>query len=351
MKKLLLIVVCIFSFTSTSCFLKQKDLGQMLFPISLGISYENEQYNVYLQILDTSTLSIVETETSSKETSFVLIHASDKDISKALGNLGLKSLTYISAIKVKSIVLHKSILEDSPINYYDIANYFINTPLFRTRVQLFVTDIKLKDFYNVQYMLVGASVYSHTNEEQPQIIRGFTDPSFLLDSLKSKSENNRMYHFPIMNINEENIDSGDSDGKTKKVKSYKYDGICFSTYNENKKFQCLNKKEALGFRLYKEIDFINIELSDMNNPINIILENINWKNKINDGSFTIDLKLQASISMNNSDFSILEIKEQLRNKIFTTIRETLEISYEKDIDIYHLNDYAYRKNSTLKKFI
>jgi hypothetical protein len=105
--------------------------------------------------------------------------------------------------------------------------YFINTPLFRSKIQLFTTNTKLEDFYSVQYMLVGASVYSHTNEEEPQIIRGFTTPSFLIDSLKSKEENNRMYHFPIMDVNEENISSGDSKGELKQTKTIhnKYDGF------------------------------------------------------------------------------------------------------------------------------
>ena len=340
----------VFSLTllSSGCFLKQKDLGQMLFPISLGVSYEDDKYSVYLQILDTSTLSIVETESSSRETSFVLIHAEDKDLSKALGNLGLKALTYISAIKIKSIVLHKSIFDDSPLDYHDLANYFINTPLFRTRVQLFVTETKLKDFYSVQYMLVGASVYSHANEEEPQIIRGYTKPAFLLDSLKSNSENKRMYHFPIMNLNEESIDSGDPSGKTSKVKAYKYDGICFTTYNEKKKYDCLSKEEALGYRLYSEVGYITEDLGDMNNPINILLENINWKNKIENNVFVIDLKLKASISLNISDYTILEIKEKLKEKINKIIFSTLSFAYEKNIDIYHLNDYAYRKNRNIK---
>ena len=117
MKKFLIYLTLLTTLLTSGCFLEEKDLGQMLFPISLGITYEENQYKVYLQILDTSTLSIVETESSQRETSFVLIHAEDKDIGQALGKLGLKAQTYISAIKVKSIVLHKSILEESPIEH------------------------------------------------------------------------------------------------------------------------------------------------------------------------------------------------------------------------------------------
>lgn len=346
MKKLTLLIIILSSLLTTGCFLKEKDLGQMLFPISMGLEYKDNKYKIYLQVLDTSALSIVETESSKSDTTFVLIHAEDENINEAITKIGLKALTYISAIKLKSIVIHKSIIEDSPLNYHDLMNYFINTPLFRTKVQLFMTDTDLNDFYSVQYMLVGASVYSHTNEDEPQIIRGFTNPSFLLDSLKSNSESKRMYHFPIMNVDEENIDSGDSKGELKKTKSYKYDGICYTTYTD--KINCLNKEEAIGYRWYSEVEFVNVETGTLESPINIIVENVKWKNSIKNNKFEINIKLKTHISLNFTDFSIEKIKEKFNNKIKKDILDTLSNAYNKNIDIYHLNDYALRKNKNLK---
>jgi len=348
LKKITLLILVITSFLTSGCFLKEKDLGQMLFPISLGLTYENNKYKIYLQVLDTSTLSIVETESSKSETTFVLIHAEDENLNEAISKIGLQALTYISAIKLKSIVLHKSIFEDAPIDYHTIMKHFINTPLFRTKVQLFVTEDKLDDFYSVQYMLVGASVFSHTNEEEPQIIRGYSNPSFLLNSLKSFSEDNRMYHYPIMTVTEDTIDSGDQSGETKKVKSYKYDGVCFSTYSKEKTFECLNKEEAMGYRWYSEVEFVNVKFGTQENPVNIIIDKTKWKNSIINNKFEINVKLEGLISFNLSNYSIEKIIEETNNKVKEDIIKTLEIALNKNIDIYHLNDYAFRKNKDLK---
>ena len=273
MKKISFILIICFSLLSSGCFLKEKDLGQMFFPISLAISYEDDKYTIYLQVLNTSTLSIVETETSQSDTTYILIHAEGTSISDAFTQLGLKALTYISAVKLKSIILHSSVLEKGPLSYEEICQYFINSPIFRTRVQVFITNTEIKEFYSVRYMLVGSSVYSHTNEKDPQIIRGYANPTYLINALKSVKDENRMYYFPIMDVKDENIDEGGSDGKLKSVKTYFYNGICFSTYSEVK-IKCLTKEEAMGVRWYEELKSINVEVGDNKTPINIIINKL-----------------------------------------------------------------------------
>jgi len=341
LKKISIILIICFSLLTSGCFLKEKDLGQMFFPVSLGISYEENKYKIYLQVLDTSSLSIVETESGQKETSYILIHAENESISEAFAQLGLKARTYISAVKLKSIILHTSVLQDGPLNYEQLCNYFINSAIFRTRVQVFSTSTKLEDFYSVKYMLVGSSVFSHTNEDNPQIIRGYASPTYLIDALKSSIDNNRMYYFPIMDVKEENIDEGDSDGKLKPVKTYFYNGICFSTYNE-KRIKCLSKEEVLGIRWKDELEYINVDVGDNISPINLIINKINWKNEIKENNFIIDLKIKSQISLNVSSLTINEIKDSLVKEIKKDITNTLKIAYENDIDIYHLNDYAIR---------
>ena len=60
------------------------------------------------------------------------------------------------------------------------------------------------------------------------------------------------------------------------------------------------------------------------------------------------LKANAIINFNLSNYSIEKIKEEINKQIKKDIIDTLTISYNKNIDIYHLNDYAYRKNKDIK---
>jgi len=347
MKKFLTLLIFASSLLTSGCFIKQKDLGQMFFPISLGITYEENKYKIYLQVLNTSTISIVETEGSINESTYILIHEEDEDINKLFTKLGLKTLTFISAIKLRSIIINKSVFDEGPIEYHELFQYFINNPIFRTKVQMYITDKDIEEFYSVKYNLVGTGIYSHASDKDPKLIQGYTTPAYLLDSLKSYYEDDRMYSFPIMDVNEELVEEGDKDGKLKNIKSYAYGGICFTTYSETN-LECLNKEEAKGYRWYNELSFLNVDMMDNNTPLNIIVDKSKWKTKINKDTFEIKISTESYINLNLTNLSIEEIKEKLNNEIKKDVVNTLKLAYEKDIDIYHLNDFAIRKNKDMK---
>lgn len=347
MKKIFAILIVFLTLTSSGCFIKEKDLGQMFFPISLGITYEENKYKMYLQVLNTSTISIVETEGSINESTYILIHDEDKDINKLFTKLGLKNLTYISAIKLRSIIINKSIFEQSPIKYYDLFKYFINSPIFRTKVELFVTEKNIEDFYGLKYNLVGTGIFSHATNKEPKLTTGYTKPSYLIDCLKSYYENKRMYHFPIMDVEENTIEEGDKEGKLKNIKTYAYKGICFTTYS-GETVECLDKEQAKGTRWHNELKSINVDLNQNNKPLNIIVDKSNWKIKIKNNTFEINVSTQAYININLTTLSLDEIEKNLNNQIKKEIEDTLLLAYKKNIDIYRLNDYAYRTNKNIK---
>ena len=348
MKKLLMIITIITSLITSGCFIKEKDLGQMFFPISLGITYENNKYKVYLQVLNTSTISIVETEGSINESTFILIHEEDEDINKIFTKLGLKTLTYISAIKLRSIIFNKSVFDEGPLEYNELCKHFINSPIFRTKVNIYITEETLEDFYSVKYNLVGTGIYSHASNKDPKLIKGYTTPSYLLDSLKSYYENKRTYPFPIIKVREDVIEEGDKEGKLKNIKTYAYEGICFTTYNSFSKIKCLNQEEALGYRFYKELSFLNVDFNENNSPINVIIDKSNWTTDIKNNKFEITITNESYINVNLTTLSSDEIRNRLNEEIKKDVLNTLSLAYNNNIDIYHLNDYAFRKNKDLK---
>ena len=347
MKKLFMIIAFSSTLLTSGCLIQEKDLGQMFFPISLGITYEDNKYKMYLQVLNTSTISIVETEGSINESTYILIHEEDEDINKLFTKLGLKTLTFISAIKLRSIIINKSIFTDSPLKYYDLFQYFINSPIFRTKVNVYVTEKDIEEFYSLKYNLVGTGIYSHASDKEPQLIQGYTKPSYLIDALKSYYENKRMYSFPIMDVEEDIIEEGDKEGKLSSIKSYSYEGVCYTTYSDIT-IECLTKEENMGSRWYNELSFLNIDLGNNENPINAIVNKSKWKTKIKDNAFEIKIKAETSINLNLTNLSLNEITKKLNEQIKKDVYNTLKIAYEKNIDIYHLNDYAYRKNKNLK---
>lgn len=346
MKKLLVFIIILSSFLTSGCFIKSKNLSEMFFPISLGIEYLDNEYKIYMQILNTSTASVIEIEDSQKDTTFIIVNSKNKNIGEAFDNLGLKSMSLVSAIKLKTIIFHKSIFEDSPLDYETICEYFVNNPIFRTKVQTYITDIELSEFYSVKYMLSGTDIYSYLSGDNPKILRGNTKTSYLLDSLKNYADNKRMYYFPIINVKEGNTQEGKQDGTLKLVKNYYYNGICYTTYSD-KNIECLNEEESIGFRWYSEMKEISLNIMDGNDITSIIVKSTDWKSRIKENKFYIEVKLKAFINLNLSSLSIDAITSKVNAKIKEDIKNTLDIGYNKSIDIYRLNDYSYRKNSNL----
>jgi hypothetical protein len=347
MKKLFLLIVLASTLLTSGCLIKEKDLGQMFFPISLGITYEDSKYKIYLQVLNTSTISIVETEGSISESTYILIHEEDEDINKIFTKLGLKTLTYISAIKLRSIIINKSVFDKGPVDYHELCQYFVNSPIFRTKVKVYITEKDIEEFYSIKYNLVGTGIYSHASDKSPQLIQGYTIPAYLIDSLKSYYENNRMYSFPIMDIKENLIEEGDKEGKLKNIKAYAYGGVCYTTYSKSR-LECLTKEETAGYKWYNELSYLNNDLGNNSNPLNVIVDKSKWKTEIENNTFQITVSTQSYININSTNLSLNEIKKRLNEKIKKDIENTLKIAYEKDIDIYHLNDYAFRKGKNLK---
>lgn len=347
MKKIYMIIIIISSLLTSGCFIKTKNLGEMFFPISLGIEYTDGEYKIYMQILNTSTASVLEVEGSQNETTFIVVNSKNKNISEAFDNLGLKSSSLVSAIKLKTIIFHKSIFEDSPLDYETICQYFVNNPIFRTKVQTYITDTDLSEFYSVKYMLSGTDIYSYLSGKNPKILRGNTKTSYLLDSLKNYSDNKRMYYFPIINVKEGNTEEGKEDGSLKSVKNYYYKGICYTTYND-KNIECLSEEEAIGFRWYSEMMEISINLLDQDSPIGIIVKKTDFKTKIKENKFYIEVKLKTFVNINLSSLSLDEITKKINDLVNKDIKNTLANGYNKSIDIYRLNDLAYRKHKNLK---
>lgn len=346
MKKALLLVIILTSLLTSGCFIKSKNLSEMFFPISLGIEYVDDEYKIYMQILNTSTASVIEIEDSQKDTTFIIVNSKNKNISEAFDNLGLKSMSLVSAIKLKTIIFHKSIFEDSPLDYETICEYFVNNPIFRTKVQTYITDIELSEFYSVKYMLSGTDIYSYLSGDNPKILRGNTKTSYLLDSLKNYSDNKRMYYFPLINVKEGNTQEGSQDGTLKLVKNYYYNGICYTTYS-SKNVECLNEEESIGFRWYSEMEEISLNITNEEDIIGIIVKNTDWKARIKENKFYIEVKLKAFINLNLSSLSIDEITNKVNSFVKNDIKNTLSNGYKRSIDIYRLNDLAYRKNTNL----
>ena len=150
-----------------------------------------------------------------------------------------------------------------------------------------------------------------------------------------------------MDVEESTIEEGDKEGKLQPLKTYAYKGICFTTY-KGETIECLDKEQAKGVRWYNELKSINVDLNQDNNPLNIIVDKSKWKTKIKNNTFEINVSTLAYININLTSFNLKEIEESLNNHIKKEIEDTLLLGYQKNIDIYKLNDYAYRNKESIK---
>ena len=91
MKKIKIIVVMSLVFCFSGCILHKKDITQMVFPMTVLLSKQNNKFQIYLLVLSNSISSIIEMESSQHDTLYTTIMFEGDTISEETITTGLVS--------------------------------------------------------------------------------------------------------------------------------------------------------------------------------------------------------------------------------------------------------------------
>jgi len=338
MKKLKLLIVTSLVLCFSGCFIKEKDVTQIAFPITLMISKNENKYRLHMLILSNSMSSKIELESGLHDTLYHTIIFEGDTMSEASQKIGVVTNGSVSAIKIRSIILHKSLFEKTTIDYQDISNYIINNPLYRTNIYLYYTEDEPDEILNINSLNFSTNTHFYLSRPDRQHLNDFLLPSKLLDTTKSFLDNRRMFYLPSLSMSKEHLKQ-ESDGELKPVNTYKIDGGFFLT-NQNE-FKYVSVDNLQGLKWKNNLKYFDIELGQEENLLNVKIENTKWKTKIIDGNIYVEVNVLSKINYNHTDLKASEVEEKLKQHIENDIIGTYKSNY-KEIDIYHFNDLSYR---------
>lgn len=340
--KVLLLISMVFSFSG--CLIQEKDITQMVFPVTIMLSKKDDMYQVHMLRLSNSVSSKIELESGLQDTMYSTVVYEGKTISEASEKVGVVTNGNISAIKIRSIILHDSLFTNSNINYRQITSYIINNPLYRTNIYVYYTKDDPDTILNVNSLNFSTDTHYYLTRPDEKHLNDIILPNKLLDTAKSYVDNKRMFYLPSLKMSTEHIKQ-ENEGELKPVNTYIIDGGYFLTKDDSFKF--VDIEHLQGFKWKEKNDYFDIELGDEKTLLNVKVEETNWKTYIKNGVVNVDVKAVAKINYNHTNFTPLEVESLLKEYIKKDILETYKYNY-KDIDIYYFNDISYRKNKKIE---
>jgi len=342
MKKIKYLIL-IFTLTISGCFITEKDITKMLFPVTMLISNENDKYQVYLLALSNTHNSKIEVETSTDVSKYTITKYEADSIDSAISKSGIATNGTTSGIKIKTVIFHESLFSNSSLAYYTLASYIGNNPLFRTNTYVYYSKDDPKDLLNINSLEVSDNYYYYIIRPEKENLQDFILPTRLVDTAKSYVDNKRMFYLPSLSVKTDSV-SKDDNGELKNLNTYYVNGAYFLTRDGNFKFIDLEYLD--GFKWMNHKKYFDIEIGSDKAPLYLKIERAHWSTYISNNKANVDLSIKVKINYNHTDYSLEKIEQEIKEVIKRDIYYTYTSLY-KDIDIYLFSDLSYRLNKKL----
>lgn len=321
------IIIIIFPFLLSSC--SNIKVQDYLYPISIGIDYNNSKYQIYMQLVSYSKISKKENESSFDESyEMIILNSEGNTIFDALTKLQNITKDNISTAHIRSFIIGESLIKNNS-NYIEIIRAFFDNNYLRSNLNIFSTK-SILDIYKASRIIDNTPYSNEINE--PSTFR-YLKPINYLHFLKSVYDN-RCVYLPYIIVDKDSSSYVD-DGEIKENYIIEING---AYYIYNNTFKYFNNEQLIGNFYFIKKQNARLEIKDkLYVDIKELKHTISYNNKI---IFNIKLKKPTFYIY---DINYEEAKNLIREKIKKEIYFTYNECYN-EIDIFNLNDYKNRYN-------
>lgn len=314
-------------FTLLLCGCAKIKIQDYLYPISIGIDYQSNQFQAYMQLVSYSKISKTENESSYDESyEMIIMQSEGKTVFDALTNLQNLTKNSISTAHIRSFIIGENLIKKRQ-DYLEIIRAFFDNNYLRSNIFIYSTS-SIIEVYKAGKIIDNTPYSNEINS--PNDFR-YLKPMNYLNFLKNVYDNRTSY-LPFVIIDKDST-SYIEGGEKKENYIIEINGAYFinSLY-----FEYISNDRLIGNFYFIDKENARLEIKDkFYVDINKIRLSTRYDNKI---IFNIKLK--------DCTFYIYDIKYEecvrlLENKIKEEINYTYNECYDK-IDIFHLNDYKNR---------
>ena len=315
---------------------------RMLYTHGLGIDYEDDEYKIYVQIIDFKKVAKSEQPSTDPKQSEVG-YASGKTLNEAAFNLYNSADQKIYWGHQTYVVLSEEALKNGGMN--GIIDALIRFRETRYQIWVYGTDDSVKDILLTTPIINTPISLSKLGDPMNSYSQNsLVEPVDIRRLIIGLNEPGHDMVIPYIKITEnwETVE-----GKDKMVLLA---GVGLITPQGFEGF--INKDKMLGLRWMNnktkngEVTFsIN---SDVKDVITVRLEKIKVKVKpVLDGDivkFDIDVTMEGDVGTITTKTTKDEIQKKAEQEIKRQIKETYNEALKKDFDIYRLSEYVYRED-------
>lgn len=279
------------------------DITHMINISSIGLEYTNDTYNIYAYVINNYTMSKSDLNTSSDSSIATIITSNGNSIEKAFFNLYDSVFVKLNFSHIETLVLHTSFI--SQTNFNMLIDFISKHNDFYPKFNVYITENKIKDIFNINYFTDTSSYYNILTEYQSEIEHHTTT---FIDLINDFLEPNYFILYPSLNINYNII-------RTDKLDTSLFiDGYY---YMDN---------EVLSKITYESTPLLYLLYST--NDISLNINNNNY--------FLYSYSLKT-IKINNKLYILFYSKSNYQNSLKDLVKLNIETLYKNNIDVYNLN--------------
>ena len=168
MKAKLLIILIIFPLLSFPMFNNDYiDITHMVSLSSIGISFEENKINIYSYIINNTSMSKTDYNTSSSNTNSIIIKTTNNTFEEAFFDLLNSTALVVDFSHIETLIIHTSIFNKTLIQ--DFITYITNQKKFYPKFNVYVTNENLNEIYNINFINDTSSYYTLLTEYKSDI--------------------------------------------------------------------------------------------------------------------------------------------------------------------------------------
>lgn len=305
MKSKLLIILIIFSLLSFPMFNNDYiDITHMVSLSSIGISYEENKINIHSYVINNTSMSKTDYNTSSSNNNSIIIKTTNNTFEEAFFDLMNSTALVVDFSHIETLILHTSVFNEQLIK--ELINYIVNQKKFYPKFNVYVTNENLNEIYNINFLNDTSSYYTLLTEYKSDIEYHKTT---FIDLTNDFYEDNFFIMYPSIKLNKNIL----SNNETKT--SISIDGYYYFD-KDIKKIQ-FNELPLLYF-LYSTNDVIF---------------------KITNENYYLSNYSLRTFKLHNKLYLLYYIKSTYQDDLKFIIKDLIISLYNEGIDVYNLNYY------------
>lgn len=321
----------------TGCW-DERQISEVNYVTALGIDYQDENYIIYVQMLDFSNVAKQESGKMSERTSLYIGKATGKTINDAVNNLYRTSQQAVDWTHIGSIIYSDAILKKG---VEDAEQSLRKSGQFRYTPWMFGTKDSIEDILSLSGFYQLPPVY--TILYKPMDL--FNEYSYIMplrmhEFVSLYKEPGGTAILPSISINDKSWKESKEDIKPKQT--LEIDGVFPVSDGKSKEWLAFNEVPGLQWtqdKTNKTIIDIRTE-GDVIGSVRILKPAVKFliDRGNNDFRFNIQIKASGSVTDLVEQLSMKEIEKLVRQQFKKEIRETYETGIDKGVDVYNMKN-------------